>query len=66
LHEIYSHCIPGFDGKIAEACEANQVWPISLLEETDVFIANKIVNQLRDLLHRTLVAKKKSIQEFYN
>jgi hypothetical protein len=63
---MYSHYIPGFEGKIAVAREANRVWPISLPEETDVFIANKIVNQLRDLLYCKLVAQKNRIQEFYN
>ena len=66
MHEIYSHCIPGFDGKIAVAREANRAWPISLPEKTDVFIANKVINQLRNLLYRKLVEQKDRIQDFYN
>jgi len=66
LHEIYSYYIPGFDGKVSVAREANRVWPISLPEKTDVLIANKIINQLRDLLHRKLVEEKGKIQMFYN
>lgn len=66
LHEIYSCYIPGFDGRVSVAREANRVWPVSLPKETDVFIANKIIDQLRDLLHRKLVEGKGKIQMFYN
>jgi hypothetical protein len=66
LHEIYSHYIPGFDGKVAVARDSNRVWPISLPEGTDVLIANKIIDRLRHLLHRKLVAEKSKIQEWYN
>lgn len=66
LHEIYSHYIPGFDGKVSVAREANRVWPISLPKDTNVFIANKIIDQLRDLLHRKLMEEKGKIQMFYS
>jgi len=66
LHEIYSCYIPGFDGKASVAREANRVWPISLPEETDVLIANKIIDQLRGLLHRKLVEEEGKIRMFYN
>lgn len=66
LHEIYSRYIPGFDGRDAVARESNRVWPISLPEQTDVPVANKIIDQLRDLLHRKLVEEKGKIQMFYD
>lgn len=66
LHEIYSRYIPGFDGRVSVAREANRVWPVSLPEETDVLIANKIIDRLRNLLHRKLVEEKGKIQVFYN
>ncbi|OCL00741.1 uncharacterized protein K441DRAFT_672377 [Cenococcum geophilum 1.58] len=66
LHEIYSRYIPGFDGKVSVARESNRVWPISLPEQTDVPIANKIIDQLRDLLHRKLMQEDGKIQMFYD
>lgn len=66
LHEIYSYYIPGFDGKVSVAREANRVWPVSLPKDTDVLIANKIIDRLRDLLHRKLVEESGKIQMFYN
>jgi hypothetical protein len=66
LHAIFSHYIPGFDGKVAVSREANRIWPVSIPEKTDVFIANEIIDQLRNLLHRKLLQEKGRIQEFYN
>jgi hypothetical protein len=66
LHEIYSCYIPEFDGNLSVAREANRVWPVSLPEETDIFIANKIVDQLRHLLHRKLMEEDGKIQMLYN
>jgi len=66
LHEIYSYYIPGFDGKVSVAREANRVWPVSLPKDTDVLIANKIIDQLRDLLHRKLMEENGKIQMFYS
>jgi hypothetical protein len=66
LHEIYSYYIPGFDGKVSVAREANRVWPVSLPKGTDVLIANKIIDQLRGLLHRKLVEEEGKIRMFYN
>jgi hypothetical protein len=65
LHEIYSRYFPEFDG-LSVAREANRVWPVSLPEETDIFIANKIVDQLRHLLHRKLMEEDGKIQMLYN
>lgn len=65
LHEIYSYYIPEFDGNLSVAREANRVWPVSLPEETDIFIVNKIVDQLRDLLHRKLMEEDGKIQMLY-
>jgi hypothetical protein len=39
---------------------------VSLPEETDVFIANKIIDQLRNLLHRKLMEERGRIQMLYN
>ena len=66
LEEIHSHYIPGLDGKKSVAREANRVWPVSLPEETDLFVANKIIDQLRDLLHRKLMEVDGKIQTFYD
>jgi hypothetical protein len=66
LHEIYSCYIPEFDGNLSVAREANRVWPVSLPEETDIFIVNKIVDQLRDLLHRKLMEEDGKIQMLYH
>ena len=65
LHEIYSCYFPEFDD-LSVAREANRVWPVSLPEETDIFIVNKIVDQLRDLLHRKLMEEDGKIQMLYN
>jgi hypothetical protein len=57
--------IPGFKGKNSLGHESNQVWPVSLLEKTDVLITNKILNQLRDLLHSKLIEEKSKINKIY-
>jgi len=65
LHEIYSCYFPEFDD-LSVAREANRVWPVSLPEETDISIVNKIVDQLRDLLHRKLMEEDGKIQTLYH
>ena len=66
LHEIHSYYIPGLDGKKSVAREANRVWAVALPEETDIFIANKIIDRLRDLLHYKLMQQSATIQMLYH